>query len=74
MVESVTPRVVFAGTGSLGLWASFDGGRVTSDGGLPWLAEADRALGLCDTMAACVPEWRHGPLRVRGRGPRDTYG
>jgi predicted nucleic acid-binding Zn ribbon protein len=20
------------------------------------------------------PDWRHGPLRVRGRGPRDTYG
>jgi predicted nucleic acid-binding Zn ribbon protein len=21
-----------------------------------------------------TPDWRHGPLRVRGRGPRDTYG
>jgi predicted nucleic acid-binding Zn ribbon protein len=21
-----------------------------------------------------VPDWRHGPLRVTGRGPRDTYG
>jgi predicted nucleic acid-binding Zn ribbon protein len=21
-----------------------------------------------------APEWRHGPLRVQGRGPRDTYG
>jgi predicted nucleic acid-binding Zn ribbon protein len=21
-----------------------------------------------------APDWRHGPLRVRGRGPRDTYG
>jgi predicted nucleic acid-binding Zn ribbon protein len=20
------------------------------------------------------PDWRRGPLRVRGRGPRDTYG
>jgi predicted nucleic acid-binding Zn ribbon protein len=20
------------------------------------------------------PDWRHGPLRVKGRGPRDTYG
>jgi predicted nucleic acid-binding Zn ribbon protein len=20
------------------------------------------------------PDWRHGPLRVTGRGPRDTYG
>ena len=21
-----------------------------------------------------TPDWRHGPLRVTGRGPRDTYG
>ncbi|HEX7659500.1 MAG TPA: DciA family protein, partial [Pseudonocardiaceae bacterium] len=21
-----------------------------------------------------APSWRHGPLRVPGRGPRDTYG
>jgi len=21
-----------------------------------------------------APSWQHGPLRVRGRGPRDTYG
>jgi predicted nucleic acid-binding Zn ribbon protein len=21
-----------------------------------------------------APDWRHGPLRVRGQGPRDTYG
>jgi predicted nucleic acid-binding Zn ribbon protein len=21
-----------------------------------------------------APDWRHGPLRVAGRGPRDTYG
>lgn len=21
-----------------------------------------------------TPDWRHGPLRVKGRGPRDTYG
>jgi hypothetical protein len=35
--------------------AAFDGGRLTSDGGLPWLAEADTALGLTDTLAACLP-------------------
>ena len=21
-----------------------------------------------------APSWRHGPRRVKGRGPRDTYG
>ncbi len=45
------------------LEAAFDAGRLTSDGGLPWLAEADQALGLCAALAACVPEWRRGPVR-----------
>ena len=43
--------------------ATFDAGRLTSDGGLPWLAEADQALGLCDALADCIPEWRRGPVR-----------
>jgi hypothetical protein len=47
----------------LALEAAFDGGRLTSDGGLVWLAEADRALGLCAALAACVPEWRRGVPR-----------
>jgi hypothetical protein len=45
------------------LEATFDAGRLTSDGGLPWLAEADTALGLCDALAHCIPEWRRGPVR-----------
>jgi hypothetical protein len=36
---------------------------LTSDGGLPWLAEADRVLGLCAALAGCIPEWRRGPVR-----------
>jgi len=36
---------------------------LTSDGGLPWLAEADAALGLCDQLAACIPDWRRGPVQ-----------
>ena len=39
--------------------AQFDGPQLTSDGGLPWLAEADNALGLCASLAAAIPEWRH---------------
>jgi hypothetical protein len=45
------------------LIAAFDAGRLTSDGGLPWLAEADQALGLCAALAPCIPEWRRGPVR-----------
>lgn len=45
------------------LEAAFDGGHLTSDGGLPWLLEADSHLGLCAALAAVVPEWRRGPVR-----------
>lgn len=50
------------------LLAAFDGGRLTSDGGLPWLAEADAALALCATLARCIPDWR----RRRGRHSLET--
>ena len=43
--------------------AAFDAGRLTSDGGLPWLAEADAALGLCEALTRCIPDWRRGPVR-----------
>jgi len=45
------------------LTARFDAGRLTSDGGLPWLEGAERALGVCAAFAACIPEWRRGPVR-----------
>jgi hypothetical protein len=61
--QSATPTVRFAGPAPLPLEAAFDGGQLTSDGGLPWLGEADEALGLCAALAACIPEWRRGPVR-----------
>ena len=45
------------------LFARFDGGQLTSDGGLPWVARAEEALGVCAALAACVPERRRGPVR-----------
>lgn len=48
---------------ALPLQASFDGGLLTSDGGLPWLLEADSALRLCKAIAAQVPEWRRGHVQ-----------
>ncbi len=56
--HSAIPSATFATATALPLHAAFDGGRLTSDGGLPWLAEADTALGLCALVAAHVPEWR----------------
>jgi hypothetical protein len=43
---------------ALALEAAFDGGRITSDGGLLWLAKTDSELGLCEALSELVPEWR----------------
>jgi hypothetical protein len=61
--QSATPVYPFPGTAPLPLEAGFDGGRLTSDGGLPWLEQAEQALGLCAAFAAAIPEWRRGPVR-----------
>jgi hypothetical protein len=57
------PPIGFATRAAVALEVTFDGGRLTSDGGLPWLAEADGVLALCDALAACIPDWRRGPVR-----------
>jgi hypothetical protein len=61
--DSATTRMHFETPASLALEAAFDGGRVTSDGGLVWLAETDRELGLCESIASHVPEWRGPSVR-----------
>ena len=63
MSGSATAPLRFAGPAALPLEVDFLGGRLTSDGGLPWLAEAEAALGLCAALAAEVPDWRRGPVR-----------
>jgi hypothetical protein len=57
-MQSATETYTFATPCARALEAAFDGGRLTSDGGLPWLAKADQALGLVAAVAACIPEWR----------------
>lgn len=48
--------------------AAFDGGRLTSDGGVVLLAEAERRLGLADKLAAGIADGRD-PSRVIHRLP-----
>jgi hypothetical protein len=55
----------FAVPTPLPLAASFDGGRLTSDGGLPWLEEVEAVLGLCGALADVLPEWRRRATSVR---------
>ena len=63
MDDCATTRMRFETPAPLPLEAAFDGGRLTSDGGLAWLARADRELGLCEAIAEKVPEWRGPSLR-----------
>ncbi len=58
MTDSPTPTFHFEPLAPLVLEAAFDGGQITSDGGLPWLAAADAEIGVCAEIAAHVPEWR----------------
>jgi hypothetical protein len=43
--------------------AAFDGGRLTSDGGVMLLSMAERRLGIADRLARCFPDSRD-PLRI----------
>lgn len=64
-MHDATPSYQFATRADVPLHVTFDGGLLTSDGGLPWLVEADRQLGICATFAACLKDWRKDPSRVR---------
>src|ERR671929_349454 len=63
MSHPTIPQLCFDSPVGLPLEAAFDAGRLTSDGGLPWVGEADRALGLCELLAGCIPEWRQRVVR-----------
>ena len=63
MADCATDTTRFDTLTGLTLEAVFDGGRITSDGGLPWIAQTDKELRLCQMLARHVPEWRGGPVR-----------
>jgi hypothetical protein len=63
MDDCATQTMRFETEGSLALEAAFDGGRLTSDGGLLWLARVDSEMGLCEAISECVPEWRSRKAR-----------
>ena len=47
--------------------ADFEGGLISSDGGLVLLREAERRLGLAETLAGCIRDWRDPALVVHTR-------
>src|ERR1700688_3811931 len=57
--------------------AAFDGGRISSDGGVMLLAQADRRLGIAERLARAIPDGRDSdrvthllPDILRARAPR----
>lgn len=67
MSHSATAQFSFATRTGRPLEAAVDGGRLTSDGGLPWLAEAEDELGICAAFARCLTDGRKDPTRSRHR-------
>ena len=51
MTDCATQRMRFETPTPSALEAAFDGGRITSDGGLVWLAKMDEELGLCEGIS-----------------------
>jgi hypothetical protein len=61
--DCATQPMRFETEAALALEATFDGGRISSDGGLVWLAKMDAEMGLCEAISECVPEWRKRKAR-----------
>ena len=62
--EIGTSKIDFGRVGRRVVEGCFDGGSMTSDGGVMLLGETDRKLGLLDTAARCIPDPRN-PLLIK---------
>ena len=63
MNNDIASAFGFPAVGRKKVTAAFDGGRLTSDGGVLLLAQAERAMGICQRLAACISDPRD-PGRV----------
>lgn len=58
MIDDTSLPFSFPAIGRKKVTAAFDGGRLTSDGGVMLLAEAERRLGIAAKLAAAIPDGR----------------
>ena len=58
MTDDTTLPFTFPAVQRKKVTAAFDGGRITSDGGVMLLAEAERRLGIAALLAAAIPDGR----------------
>ena len=63
MVDDTVPSFDFPAVGRKKVTAAFDGGRLTSDGGVMLLSLAERRLGIAERLARLVPD-RRDPTRI----------
>ena len=66
MTDDTLLRFAFPAIRRKKITAAFDGGRISSDGGVMLLGEADRRLGLVDKLAAVIADPRD-PMRITHR-------
>ncbi len=60
--ECITDRLAFQPLGRRKILGSFDGGRITSDGGALLLRETERVVGVVRQFAACFTDYRNPKL------------
>jgi hypothetical protein len=63
MTDDTFPAFSFPAVQGKKVTAAFDGGRISSDGGVMLLALAERRLGVAERLARCFPD-RRDPARV----------
>jgi len=63
MTDNNPPPFFFPAVSRKQVTAAFDGGRLTSDGGVMLLAMAERRLGIAERLARCFPD-RRDPTRI----------
>jgi hypothetical protein len=64
MTDDTFPTFPFPAVGRKKITAAFDGGRLSSDGDVMLLAQAERRLGIAERLARLIPDQRD-PTRVR---------
>jgi len=63
MTDDTIPLFSFPAVDGKKITAAFDGGRMSSDGGVMLLSLAERRLGVAERLAGCVPD-RRDPSRI----------
>ena len=73
MTDDTTATFPFPAVGRKKITAAFDGGRLSSDGGVMLLAQAERRLGIAERLARFIPDRRDPEprdARDHGHDPR----